>query len=310
MMNTHTGFSNGADILPANLVGLRELARQLPLAKQKRILNDLSGSHTSAVRGRGIDFSEVRDYQPGDDIRAMDWRVTARTGDPHIKLFREERERPVLIVCDLRANMHFGTRRTLKDVLAADISALLAWAALANGDRTGGLIFNDQQEQDLRPKTGRKQVLQLLHQLADMPASTPADGQQRMQQMCRHLRRIVRPGSAVYFISDWLGFDDECERQLFSVSRHSDISAIRLYDPMEAQLPPPGLYNLTDGRQKIILDSYSHTSREAHQQAYQQQRQQLQRHMLRLKVPLLEIATSDEPLSALRQGLGLNGGRR
>ena len=301
------GFSSGAEIKPANLVALRDLAGQLPLHKQKRILNDLAGTHTSAVRGRGIDFSEVREYQPGDDIRSMDWRVTARTGDAHIKLFREERERPVLVVCDLRAGMHFGTRRALKSVLAADIAALLSWAAMANGDRIGALIFNDNQEVDLRPKTGRKQVLTLLHNMAEIPRSTPADSAtERMQQICRHIRRVARPGSAIYFISDWQGFDDECERQLFSVTRHCDLVAMQLHDPMEAELPPPGLYNLSDRRQKIALDTHSQTLREAHQQAFLHQQQQLSQHMLRLKVPLIRIATYDEPLQCLRTGLGLS----
>lgn len=304
-------FSTGADIKPANLVALRDLASQLPLHKQKRILNDLAGTHTSAVRGRGIDFSEVREYQPGDDIRSMDWRVTARTGDPHIKLFREERERPVLVVCDLRTGMHFGTRRALKSVLAADISALIAWAAMANGDRIGGVIFNDQYEVDLRPKTGRKQVLNLLHNMADVERgdiekSSATNSLQRMQQICRHIRQVARPGSAIYFISDWAGFDAECERQLFSVTRHCDLIAVQLYDPIEAELPPPGLYNLTDRHQKRTLDTHSQTIREAHQLAFAQQQQQIRQHMLRLKVPLIRIATNDDPLTALRTGLGLS----
>lgn len=298
-------FSSGAEIKPANLVSLRDLANQLPLHKQKRIINDLAGPHTSAVRGRGIDFSEVREYQPGDDIRSMDWRVTARTGDPHIKLFREERERPVLVVCDLRAGMHFGTRRALKSVLAADISALIAWAAMTNGDRIGGLIFNDQQEVDLRPKTGRKQVLSLLHNMAGIEKSIASDNHQRMQQICRHIRRIARPGSAIYFVSDWSGIDADCERQLFNVTRHCDLVAVQLYDPIEADLPPPGLYNLTDRRQKLALDTHSQTAREAHQQAFAHQQQQIRQHMLRLKVPLIRIATNDDPLTSLRSGLGL-----
>lgn len=298
-------FSSGVEILPANLVALRDLANQLPLHKQKRILNDLAGTHTSAIRGRGLDFAEVRQYQAGDDIRAMDWRVTARTGDAHIKLFREERERPVMIVCDLRANMQFGTRRTLKSVLAADIAALFGWSALANGDRIGGLIFNDQQEIDLRPKTGRKQVLQLLHNLADLPRSQPSNSNHRMRQICRHLRRVIRPGSAIFFISDWQGFDDECEHQLFNIGRHSEITAIRLSDPMEAELPPAGLYNLTDGQQKLVLDTHSQHLREQHHVSFIEQQKKLAQHMSRLKVPLISLATNDDPLTLLRLGLGI-----
>lgn len=299
-------FSAGAEILPANLVQLRTLARQLPLHKQKKVLNDLAGSHASAIRGRGLDYAEVREYQAGDDIRAMDWRVTARTGDAHIKVFREEKERPVLLVCDLRAAMRFGSRRALKQVLAADLTALFAWAALEHGDRIGALLFNDELETDLRPKTGRKQVLQLLNELTTMPPSASADPQQRMQQICRHLRRIARPGSAIYFISDWTGFDADCEQQLHAVTRHCDLVAVHISDPLEAELPPPGLYSLSDGQQRLSLDSTTSRQREEYQQAFSLRMNSLQQQLQRLKVPLIALSTSNaDPLQALRQGLGL-----
>ncbi|UXD87134.1 DUF58 domain-containing protein [Thalassolituus hydrocarboniclasticus] len=299
-------FSAGAEILPANLVQLRALARQLPLHKQKKVLNDLAGSHASAIRGRGLDYAEVREYQAGDDIRAMDWRVTARTGDAHIKVFREEKERPILLVCDLRANMRFGSRRALKQVLAADLTALFAWAALEHGDRIGALLFNDEQETDLRPKTGRKQVLQLLNELTTIAPSASADPQQRMQQICRHLRRIARPGSAVYFISDWTGFDADCEQQLHAVTRHCDLVAVHISDPLEAELPPPGLYSLSDGQQRLALDSTTSRQREEYQQAFSLRMNSLQQQLQRLKVPLIALSTSNaDPLPALRQGLGL-----
>lgn len=299
-------FSAGAEILPANLVQLRTLARQLPLHKQKKVLNDLAGSHASAIRGRGLDYAEVREYQAGDDIRAMDWRVTARTGDAHIKVFREEKERPVLLVCDLRATMRFGSRRALKQVLAADLTALFAWAALEHGDRIGALLFNDELETDLRPKTGRKQVLQLLNELTTMPPSASADPQQRMQQICRHLRRIARPGSAIYFISDWTGFDADCEQQLHAVTRHCDLVAVHISDPLEAELPPPGLYSLSDGQQRLSLDSTTSRQCEEYQQAFSLRINSLQQQLQRLKVPLIALSTSNaDPLPALRQGLGL-----
>ena len=299
-------FSAGAEILPANLVQLRTLARQLPLHKQKKVLNDLAGSHASAIRGRGLDYAEVREYQAGDDIRAMDWRVTARTGDAHIKVFREEKERPVLLVCDLRATMRFGSRRALKQVLAADLTALFAWAALEHGDRIGALLFNDELETDLRPKTGRKQVLQLLNELTTMPPSASADPQQRMQQICRHLRRIARPGSAIYFISDWTGFDADCEQQLHAVTRHCDLVAVHISDPLEAELPPPGLYSLSDGQQRLSLDSTTSRQCEEYQQAFSLRMNSLQQQLQRLKVPLIALSTSNaDPLPALRQGLGL-----
>ncbi len=301
-------FSAGAVIDAANLVRLRALSGFLPLHRQRKILNDLSGSHTSAVRGRGLDYAEVRAYQPGDDIRAMDWRVTARTGDAHIKVFKEERERPVIIVCDLRSGMHFGTRHAFKSVLAADLAALLAWAASNHGDRVGALLFNDEDETDLRPKTGRKQVLQIINALAEAKPQPYRTG--RMQQMCRHLRRVVRPGSAVYFISDFAGFDDECERQLFDLTRHSDLIALQVSDPLEASLPPPGVYQFAWQDKKHLVNAADRRLRQQYEDAWQQRRNDLSAHMLRLKSPLLALTTDmADPLTALRNGLGLSGSR-
>lgn len=297
-------FSTGTQIDPAQLVKLQSLARLLPLHRQKKVLNEQSGNHSSTRRGRGIDFSEVREYQPGDDIRAMDWRVTARTGTAHIKVFREERERPVMIVCDLRASMYFGTRRALKSVVAADIAALFAWSAMANGDRVGGLLFNDEIEKDLRPHSGRKPLMAFLHQLGNIPtaSSEPKQKQERMLEICRHMSRVIKPGTAVYMISDWQGFDEECEKALYKISRHSDLMAIQISDPFESQLPV-GQFSLTDGKRKLPL-KVSKAAQQAHQQAWAEQQEQLKQRLLRLRAPLASVSTALDPLDQLRVGLG------
>lgn len=306
---TESVFSLGAEIRPQQLVGLRTLAPLLPLHKQKKVLNDLAGTHASAIRGRGIDYAEVRAYQPGDDIRSMDWRVTARTGDAHIKVFREEKERPVILVCDLRSHMQFATRRVFKSVLAADVCALLAWAAMEHGDRIGALLFTNNHETDLRPKPGRRQVLQILNSLSAQSNSDTTDSD-RMAQMCRHLRRVVRPGSAVYFISDFHGFDDDCERQLYNVTQHSDLVCIRLSDPMDAELPPPGRYSIRQGEQKQMLNTADQSIRDNYRNSWQQRSQHLKAQMNRLRVPLIDLSTAnDDPLTVLRSGLGIGGQR-
>lgn len=318
-MNLALSFSQGADIEPAKLTALRHLAPLLPLAKQQKILNELSGQHSSQLRGRGMDYAEVRLYQAGDDLRSMDWRVTARTNKAHIKVFQQEKERPVYIVCDLRRAMHFGSKRALKSVLAADLAALLAWASLNNGDRIGALIFSDDKEVNLRAKPGRKAVLHLLSQLAQIgqaraqmsdqvnDQTSSASANERMQQICRHIRRTVTPGSRVYVISDWLGFDELCQQQLFHVSRHSDIVALHVCDPLEQQLPPPGLYSVTDGENQLQLESFSKAHRHDYQQAYLQQFSQLKQRLLALTVPLVSLSTADpDPLPSLRAGLGIS----
>jgi uncharacterized protein (DUF58 family) len=303
-LSVRSEFSGGTQIIPARLAGLRVLAALLPLHKQKKILNEQSGSHASRLRGRGIDFSEVREYQPGDDIRSMDWRVTARTGQAHIKVFREERERPVLVVTDLRASMDFGTKRALKRVVAADVSALLAWSAASQGDRLGGLIFNDNDEFDLRPHTGRKTLMAFLHRLADMPRTPHKASGERMLEICRHIARVAKPGSAIYIVSDWLGYDQECEKVLYATARHCDLIAVRISDPFEVS-QPTGDYTLTDGQQRKRLtvsdrDNQSQRERWLHQSA------ELKASLLRLQTPLIEISTNEDPLDAIRRGMGFS----
>lgn len=306
-MHSELSFSSGASIDRLNLVALRRLAARLPLSLQQQIFNELSGRHRSGLRGRGMDFSDVRQYQAGDDLRTMDWRITARTHEPQVKVFHEERERPVLIACDLRATMHFGSRRAFKSVLAADLAALLAWAVLDAGDRIGALLFNDQVELDLRPKAGAKAVLRLISELSALPKSTPVDHALRLEQVFRHLRRIMRPGSRLYVLSDFAGFNAACEQHLHHVVRHSDVIALQISDPLERQLPPPGLYPISDGTREGLINSLNAHAREDYQQAFLQQQTALSQTLRRLQVPLIALSTDDEdPLTALRAGLGIH----
>ncbi len=303
-------LSTGAEITTDNLVTMRHLANLLPIHRQKKVLNELAGIHTSNLRGRGVDFSEVRSYQPGDDIRAMDWRVTARTQKPHIKVFREERERPIMIVCDLRSSMFFGTQYAFKSVLAADIASLFSWSALNNGDRIGALLFDNHREIDIRPKPGRKQVMHVLHELAEFnQQQEPLDevkSNSRLAEMCRHVRQITRPGSTVYFISDWQGFDQDCERQLHKISKSNDVVAINIFDAFEENILPLGSYPLTDGQQRMQLECYSKSQGIAHQQAFQQRLQDLKHRTLKLGIPLISLQAKGDIISDLRSGLGLS----
>jgi len=252
-----------------------------------------------------VDFSEVRAYQAGDDIRAMDWRVTARNQKPHIKIFREERERPIMLVCDLRSSMFFGTQHAFKSVLAADLISLFAWSAMGNGDRIGALLFDNNRELDLRPKPGRKQVMHLLHELSSFEAAQSPATPGRLAEMLRHLRRVCKPGSAIYLVSDWTGFDYECETQLYQLTRHNDVMAIKLFDQLEAQLPPPGSYPVTDGQQRIQLESFSAQQREDHQQKFDQHKEQLTRSLLKQGIPLINLSAKDDVIKELRTGFGL-----
>ena len=304
----HNAPASGAYTTLQDLIGLRFPARQLRLARRNRALSNLAGPNKSNFRGRGIDFEEVRSYQPGDDIRTIDWRVTARTGNAHTKLFREERERPVLVVVDQRNSMFFGSSHCLKSVLAAHLGALLAWSALHNGDRVGGLVFNETGHQDIRPRRSRKTVLALLSQIVDYNRSLPletAPATTDFADMITNLRRIARPGSSLFIVSDFRGADsDRAREQLFELAKHTEITAIACSDPLEARLPRAGSYTVTDGARRCQLHTADRGLRQRFQSRHEALQQRLSTDFLRLGIPLLNIRTSDAPVALLQTYYG------
>lgn len=243
-------------------VSLRELIRYQQLTK---LLNQkpmsppramMSGGYLSRQKGRGMEFDEARHYQPGDDIRAIDWRVTARTGKTHTKIYREERERPVFILCDLTASMQFGSQLLLKSVQAAHVASLLSWAAAARGDKVGALIFNDTLHRECKPLSRQRAVLSLCHELVKVQHNVPAaTNSQAFTDACMRLRRLARPGSLVYLISDFENLQSAAEQPLSHIARHCDVQAIRVDDPMDFSLP-----NVAVSQQVSVTDGVSSQS--------------------------------------------------
>jgi len=223
-----------------------------------------AGTSRSKFRGRGMEFAEVRAYEPGDDIRTIDWRVTARKGRLHTKLFQEERERPMLVLVDQTASMFFGSKVRFKSVAAADAAALLAWAALNNGDRVGGMVVGTRDCDAIRPKRSRNAVLQLLRALDE-----------RNRQLCRpqaqaqdidfatsftRLRQIRCTGGQLFVISDFRCLLKPQSRrlvaeQLYILRRHNQISLIMVHDPLERHLPANGQYRVTNGKIDLAVDA-------------------------------------------------------
>ncbi len=241
-----------------NLIGLQQYSRQMSLLSAPRRAAQLSGNWQTRIRGRGLDFAEVREYQPGDDIRSMDWRVTARTGSPHSRVFTEERERPVILAADLRSPMFFGSALGFKAVTAAASLALIGWAAQNSKDRVGGLVIGDQAHLEIRPKNGKKGVLGVLHNLDDFSRRltnplNPAG--QSMLDLLLKLQRVTKPGSSVYLASDFHDFDDACVPNLQRLARHAQVTLLCISDPLEWQLPPGNSLWVTDGSQRQMLSS-------------------------------------------------------
>lgn len=211
----------------------------LDLAPQQVIQSKLAGSYLARSKGRGMEFDEVRHYQLGDDVRTIDWRVTARTGKVHTKLFREEKERPVFVLTDLSPSMHFGSVLLTKAVQAAHLAALVGWHARERGDKFGGILFNGQQIRELKPASRSVSVLRYLQQLIDLNNKPVTAGQQpvSLADAVGQLRRLVRPGSLVYLISDFSNLDANVLRHLQSMRMHNEIRLCQIFDPLEQQIP-------------------------------------------------------------------------
>lgn len=273
------------------LLDMRRLGEGLALPST-RIKSRQAGTYLSQHKGRGMEFEEHRLYQPGDDIRNIDWRVTARTGSPYTKIYREERERPVLFCVDCRRSMLFATRGVFKSVMAAKAAALLAWSSSHHGDRVGGLIFAEGLHQELRPQRGKAGVLKLIRALAGAD-QTPRAGAARliMDAPMARLRRVARPGSLVCIISDFRGWNTQAESHLLQMARHSSVWLLFVYDALETALPPPGVYGITDGTRKAVLHTRSPAFQRDYRARFEQRRDHLETLCRRYAMSLISIST-------------------
>jgi uncharacterized protein (DUF58 family) len=262
------------------------------------------GGYQSRFRGRGMEFAEVRGYLPGDDVRSIDWRVTARRGKVHTKLFHEEREQPVLIALDYRRPMFFATRGCFKAVQASRLAALFAWQAMSRGDRVGGFLFSEERNLELRPQLGKKGVLQLLRQMVadpvwSRPPHRPFAPQQRLATTLQRLQRVARPGSRILLLSDFSQWDDLVEKQLALLSRHCELVLVHCFDPLEAELPPAGTYRLSDGERDLTIATADRSARQDYQGRFVNHLKLLQRFSRHQRCRLISLATDDDPLECL-----------
>jgi len=287
------------------LIALRGPAYGLELGARRLALSVQAGGYRSVYRGRGLEFDEVRIYQPGDEVRDIDWRVTARRGRVHTKLYREERDRPVLLCTDLGAGMLFGSRR-LKSAQALHAAALLAWAAEHAGDRVGGILVTEGVHRALPALPRREAVLRLLEALVELQPRVPALPRPGLlDEGLARLVRTVHPGSLIPVLSDFQSLNGEGERLLKRLAMHNDLLLIWLFDPLEAEPPPSGRYRLgVPGR---LIDLDSRTAAPRWREQFAAHRERLQRLARRLACPLIPLSTDDRPLPRLVQGLARHG---
>ena len=234
----------------------REILKQVRLLEitTRGLVNDVfSGEYHSVFKGRGMSFAEVREYRYGDDIRGIDWNVTARTGSPHVKVFEEERELTLMLVVDVSASAHFGTRERMKSELAAELCGVLAFSAIKNNDKVGLILFSDRIERFVPPRKGRRHALRVLRELLFHPAEGKGTD---IAGALEYLARVTRRRAVVFLVSDFLA--DGYERALSVAARRHDLVAVRVGDAREVAVPPMGFVEFEDpesGRRVVVNTS-------------------------------------------------------
>ena len=281
------------------LVALQKYTQMLSLENVSRT-SPSPGNWQSRIRGRGLDFAEVRRYQPGDDIRSIDWRVTAKTQKTHTRLFTQERERPIILAADLRSDMFFGSVNCFKSVTCAAVVSALAWIALKSKDRVGGLVIGDDEHIELRPKANRKVVLSYIRYLYDysLKLNSPLakTTKQDMGQLLFKLKQVAKPGSEVYIASDFHDMESANLAQLTHLSRHCKVTFLHITDPLEWELPLENQLLVTDGVLTSKLSASKHNS-----DLMQRRVDYLHSICRPLKIEIIALSTKDNLLNLLEE---------
>lgn len=295
-----------------DLLELRHQARTLGLASHHLVNSSFSGLYASVFRGTGLDFEEVREYQEGDDVRNIEWKVTARTNSPHLKVFREERERSVVLCVDQGPHMSFGTRGTFKSIQAARAAALLGWAANAQNDRVGGLLFGDTSSgpSHFRPTKDRRALWRLLKALSRPGNAGELPGDPLLGAL-QQAEKGTATGSLIFVIADINREVVNLETTLGRICQRHTLALVPVDDPADQELPDIGQALFTDaGGGLVEIDTSDSAGRRRYREAWQQHRQALMGVANRLGIPFIPIRTDRDVRQALMQGMRFSGRTR
>jgi uncharacterized protein (DUF58 family) len=292
------------------LIALEQKGRKVSLLPRQPVHSLLSGRYASRMRGRGLNFEEIRDYRSGDDVRSIDWKVTARLQSPHVRVFNEERDRQGLLVVDQRLSMFFGTRRAMKSVTAAEIAAVVAWRILSVGDRVGGIVFNDRSIEEVRPQRSRRIVLQYLTKLAEQnQALGVGRGITRDAAMLNRaldrIRRVAPHDATIVIFSDFDGADETTRHAIAALAAHNTVIAVLIHDPSQSELPAAGRMTVTDGELQIALDVAHGSTRQNILDMSKTRLRSVFEWTRDFGVPVLPLSTAEEPVNQLHHLLGL-----
>jgi uncharacterized protein (DUF58 family) len=307
-MPRETEVPRGAYVSLTDLVRLRFKAKGFSFLPRQPIHGLLSGRHASRLRGRGLDFDEMRRYLPGDDIRAIDWKATARTGRPQVRVYREERDRPVICVVDQRRSMFFGSREATKSVAAAEVAALGCWRVLAVGDRVGAVVFDDVDMTQIRPNRSQRTVMTILRDIVRRnhalraEAATPSRPDM-LDVALESVARVARHDHLVCIVSDGYGRSAETERLVARIARHNDVIACHVSDPLERALPDTGRLVFGDGARQLEVDTEKPSLRDAFERDFVGQIGALRGFGRKAAMPVLPIDTAGGVAEQVRDAL-------
>ncbi|MGY4480542.1 DUF58 domain-containing protein [Bradyrhizobium sp. USDA 3364] len=292
-----------------DLIALEYRDRRVSFLPRQPVHSLLSGRFASRMRGRGLNFEEIRDYRPGDDVRGIDWKVTARLQKPHVRIFNEERDRQALLVVDQRLSMFFGSRRAMKSVTAAEAAAIGAWRVLGVGDRIGAIVFNDSDVVELAARRSRATVLQILsaivaqnQALAVNSGIATASGM--LNRALEHAVRRTMHDATVIIISDFDGADTATRRMIGALARHNNVVAVLVHDPLQSDLPASSRMTVTDGELQIQLEVGREHVRRSIEQASQERLQGVFAWTHELGIPVLPLSAAEETVPQVRRLLG------
>ncbi|MDH0291919.1 DUF58 domain-containing protein [Pseudomonas sp. GD04087] len=291
------------------LMLLEHRVRGLSFLSRQPLSSILSGSHAARLRGRGLSFDELRQYNPGDDLRHLDWRASQRYGKPFVRSYTEERDRPTLLLVDQRMSMYFGSRRSFKSVLAAELAAIGAWMALQAGDRVGGLVFGDRQIDYIRPLRSRARVEALCaaivrhnHALHATRSEDDAPGQ--LDRVLRQCLGLAGHDSLVVIISDFAGVTEQTLQLLRQLSAHNDVLALQVFDPIALRLPDRGRVTVTQGELQVELEVGRRQVRRPLGEFLSGRLKDVATLLRRSQVPLMMFSSGRDSLEQLRGELG------
>ncbi len=293
----------------AALIALEGRGRRVSFLPRQAARSLLSGRYASRMRGRGLNFEEIRDYRSGDDVRSIDWKVTARLQAPHVRVFNEERDRQALLVVDQRLTMFFGSRLAMKSVAAAQAAAIAAWRILAAGDRVGGVVFGDRDVAEVKPQRSRRNVLNLLGHVTEKNQALGVgrdivSAPDMLNRALDQARRLALHDTTVIVASDFDGADEATRRMIGGMARHNSVVTLLVHDPMQSELPPSARLAVTDGELQIMLDVGQDSAHKRLREFTDERLRKVFAWTREIGVPVLPLSAAEEIAPQLRRLMG------